>query len=399
MKPISDNIALNQQQLSDYMALLQLSPKEVQDMLNDFTVGNELKGCEEEKKRLAVLCEEHATATPKRSRKFGVVRNMFSLRTSSSKSDDENDAGRQKGNCHVSSNSLTNLNVFSTKPSTATTVNENKKKAVSLTELSSALDSDYPSDQARTGSIGYGHLKGNKHQQKHVDSEAFTVYKETNCYYYYYYYEDGPDTVAEENDYSRLTNKKYKMLMESAYKRPRSLNTDFYEIDATDRNFNYTLPEKPSARVRARADVNPAAELLNRYFDDGLDKPVSEFNAFMEHCSAIRSKGTTMRPVLKRKPNRVGLHLGDKEEFENATEPKNNPESFTPHVFTDTVVDKKGTMLERTSVKNTNLAIEPINNELEIVISGVKPTQVENERCDCKFRINPVFIVILLFSG
>lgn len=378
MKSVTDNIALNQQQLTDYLALLQLNPEEFQDMLNDFT-SNEIKHTHKSR-RLDILSEERAT--PKQSRKFRAVRNMFSLR-SSSKSDDESDIKSRPTNRSISSSSLTNLNEFLT----------NNKKALSLSEISSVLnsiiiksdESGYGSDSTRTGTESpSGSIKS------HISDPAKSELNETIMKNKMNYYENDTDT-AEEEDENEITIKK--LTLRSSIKRPRSLIEETESSSSSKRCSKVYGKRSP---IKS-AELDMSVEQLSQSFNDKLDKMVLQFNSSVEqHSSTFKTKEITRQPLLEKEFKCVRLRLSENEEAGICIEPKNNSEPSTPYVISeilpgsaaerngnlyigDEVVKVNGTRLRGTSQETANLSMVPHNSELEIVISRLKATRTKIE--------------------
>lgn len=373
LKSIPDNIALNQQQLTDYLALLQLNPEEFQDMLNDFT-SNETKR-NQKSRRLDILSEERAT--PKQSRKFKAVRNMFSLR-SSSKSDDENDIKPPRS---VSSSSLTNLNEFLA----------NNKKALSLSEISSVLnsiiiksdESGYGSDSTRTGTESPGgSIKSAKSDPNNETITQEKMKAPRN------YYEDDTDTAEEDDDNEPTTLRKIKRTpVRCSSKRPRSLNEETEQLNASKR----------CSRIYSKRSPIKSGDLekLNQSFNEKLDKLILEFNSSVaQHASTFKSKEIMRQPLLEKEFKCVRLRLEDGDEAGICVEPKIVSGPSAPYVITeimpgsaaerngnlyigDEVVKVNGTRLRGTSPETAKLAMMPHNKELEIVISRLKATRTK----------------------
>lgn len=385
LKSMSDNIALNQQQLTDYLSLLQLNPEEFQDMLNDFT-SNENKR-NQKSRRLDILSEERAT--PKQSRKFRAVRNMFSLR-SSSKSDDENDVKpSRQTNRSVSSSSLTNLNEYLT----------NNKKALSLSEISSVLnsiiiksdESGYGSDSTRTGTESPGgSIKSHFSDPAKTDPNETITQKKMN------YYDDDTDTAEEDDENEPATSRTIKRMGLRSSKRPRSLSEDVEPLNASkrcSRLYGKRSPSKPTSSV----ELNVSVEQLNQSFNDKLDKLILEFNSSVaQHSTAFKSKEITRQPLLEKEFKCVRLRLGENEEAGICIEPKITTGLSTPYVISeilpgsaaerngnlyigDEVVKVNGTRLRGTSLETAKSAMVPHNKELEIVISRLKATRTKVE--------------------
>lgn len=381
IKSVSDNIALNQQQLTDYLSLLQLNPEEFQDMLNDFT-SNEPKRTHKSR-RLDILSEERAT--PKQSRKFKAVRNMFSLR-SSSKSDDENDVKpSHTRNRSVSSSSLTNLNEFLT----------NNKKALSLSEISSVLnsiiiksdESGYGSDSTRTGTESPGGSI-----KSHISDPAKSELNETIAQTKMNYYEDDTDTAEEDDENDR---KLKKPTVRSSTKRPRSLTEETELLNASKRCSRIYGKRSPIKT----GELDMSVEELNQSFNAKLDKMILDFNSSVaQHSSTFKAKEITRQPLLEKEFKCVRLRLGEGEEPGICIEPKCASGPSMPYVISeilpgsaaerngnlyigDEVVKVNGTRLRGTSPETAKLAMLPQNKELEVVISRLKAarTKVENK--------------------
>lgn len=339
-------------------------------MINDFA-SNETKR-NQKSRRLDILSEERAT--PKQSRKFKVMRNMFSLR-SSSKSDDENDVKPPRS---VSSSSLTNLNEFLA----------NNKKALSLSEISSVLnsiiiksdESGYGSDSTRTGTESPG---GSIKSAKSDPNETITQEKMK-------YYEDDTDTAEEDDDNEPTTLRKIKRTpVRCSSKRPRSLNEETEQLNASKR----------SSRIYGKRSPNKSGDLekLNQSFNDKLDKLILEFNSSVaQHASTFKSKEIMRQPLLEKEFKCVRLRLEDGEEAGICVEPKIVSGPSAPYVITeimsgsaaerngnlyigDEVVKVNGTRLRGTSLETAKLAMMPHNKELEVVISRLKATRTKLE--------------------
>lgn len=384
LKSIPDNIALNQQQLTDYLNLLQLNPEEFQDMLNDFA-SNETKR-NQKSRRLDILSEERAT--PKQSRKFRAMRNMFSLR-SSSKSDDENDVKPpRQTNRSVSSSSLTNLNEFLV----------NNKKTLSLSEISSVLnsiiiksdESGYGSDSTRTGTESPGgSIKSHASDPAKSDpNETITQDKMKSTRNYY---DDDTDTAEEDEEKEPSTSRKMKR---TSSKRPRSLDEESEPLNVSKRSTRVHGKRSPS-KYTSNGELNVSVEQLNQSFNDKLDKLILEFNSSVAQHS-FKSKEIMRQPLLEKEFKCIRLRLDEGEIAGICIEPKNVTGPSTPYVITeiipgsaaerngnlyigDEVVKVNGTRLRGTSLETAKLAMIPHNKELEVVISRLKATRAKIE--------------------
>lgn len=341
LKSISDNIALNQQQLTDYLTLLQLSPEEFQDMLNDLT-SSEAKRTHKSRK-LGILSEERCT--PKQSRKFRGVRNIFSMR-SSSKSDDENEMKRDsKSKRTVSSGSLTNITEFLS----------NTKKTMSLSEISSVLnsmivksdESGYGSDSTRTGTESPGgSIKSQTSDMvvtgsptKNHFSQESTLTSSTNLYNNE---NDDTDTAEEDDeDDMRVTRKAKKTLTRtsSKMKRARSNSEESDQMNLSKRNFRpYGTKRSYNSISNGNGDeLKMTVEELNRTFNEKLDKLILEFNTSMaQHTSTFKSKEISRQPLLEKEFKCVRLRLDSENEAPGVCiAPKNANEQSTPYVITE----------------------------------------------------------------
>lgn len=394
LKSIPDNIALNQQQLTDYLALLQLNPEEFQDMLNDFTVNETRRS--HKSRRLDILSEERAT--PKQSRKFRAVRNMFSLR-SSSKSDDENDVKPRHANRSVSSSSLTNLNDFLT----------NSKKALSLSEISSVLnsiiiksdESGYGSDSTRTGTESPGgsiksHVSDMANAAKTDLNETITQEKVNSTKSSRDYFNDDTDTAEEDEDEPATARKVKRTPVRASSKRPRSLSEETEQFNASKRNSRIYGKRSPIKNLTPNSDVNMSVDQLSESFNDKLDKLILEFNSSVaQHSSTFKSKEIMRQPLLEKEFKCVRLRLDEGEEAGICIGAK-NASGPTPYVISeivpesaaerngnlyigDEVVKVNGTRLRGTSLEMAKLAMTPQNKELEVVISRLKATRTKAE--------------------
>lgn len=337
LKSISDNIALNQQQLTDYLTLLQLSPEEFQDMLSDLT-SSETKRTHKSR-RLGILSEERST--PKQSRKFRGVRNIFSMR-SSSKSDDENEMKRDsKSKRTVSSGSLTNITEFLA----------NTKKTMSLSEISSVLnsmiiksdESGYGSDSTRTGTESPGGsiksqtsdmvVTGSPTKNHSTLTPSTNLYKNEN---------DDTDTAEEDDeDDMRVTRKAKRTLTRttSKIKRARSNSEETDQINLSKRS-SRPVGTKRSYNSMSNGngdELKMTVEELNRTFNEKLDKLILEFNTSMaQHTSTFKSKEISRQPLLEKEFKCVRLRLDKEDEAPGVCiAPKNANEQSTPYVITE----------------------------------------------------------------
>lgn len=387
LKSTSDNIALNQQQLTDYLALLQLNSEELQDMLNDFTSTESQRV--PKSRRLDILSEERST--PKQSRKFRAVKNMFSLR-SSSKSDDENDVKTSRQtNRNISSSSLTNLNEFLS----------NSKIALSLSEITSVLnsiiiksdESGYGSDSTRTGTESPSGSINSHMSPTKTDLNDIIAQKKVN------YYNDDTDTAEEDDENETTVNRTIKnTTLRGIPKRPRPLSE---EIDLlTSNKKSSRLYEKCTpVKNTLNEKLDLSVEQLNQSFNDKLDKLILEFNSSVtQHSSSYKPKEITRQPLLEKEFKCVRLRLADGEGAGICIEPKNTCDLSTPYVISeilpgsvaekngnlyigDEVVKVNGTRLRGSSLETAKLAMVPHNKELEVVISRLKAirTKAENK--------------------
>lgn len=359
-KAPSETIELTEQQLKDYLTIMQPSKQDLQNMLSEI-MGTEASKQTETAKRLGILSEER---TPKPTRRFR-MKNMFSLRTSS-KSDDEGDMKRERKNekRSISSTSLTSLTeMFTTK----------SKKTLSHSDISTIInslliksdESGYGSDSTRAGMDSpRGSIKS---QVSDVTIPPKAEYSPSLCIKTLTplvptdikpiklvpfeasklrtrdHYNDDTDSADEDAAESESRRQRRSQFRNSSRtKRPRSQSSD---IDrASTKKKTTPLLNSPKKITNSEAftnlDKNPelkmSVEELSQTFTEKLNKLSLEFNSTAYPTCTLKTQPIRL-PLLEKEFKCVRLRLENYENVGITIAPK---DSTSPsYIVTDIASD------------------------------------------------------------
>lgn len=401
-KSTADDLKLTEQQLMDYLSLMQPNKQELQDMLND--LNTEVMRPPNKSRKLSILNEERNT--PKQGRKF--IKNIFSIR-SSSKSDDEGDVKFAK---RTSATSLTSLN----------DVILTSRKTLSLSEISSVLtsmliksdESGYGSDSTRTGMDSpRGSIKSQLSENskptpdKRPTAERSMTLNETtptrNTHY-----DDDTDTAEEDYDdkedikYSTIKKRRPVTRASARLKRPRSKSGEFEPTLSRKRSNllfgNSETTSMDTSKSSARSDVR--LDEVTHSFTDMLNKLTIDYKSpsTAYPTSTLKSKDIVRKPLLEKEYKCVRLRLTNPYDIGIVIAPKTPTDPLTTYVVTeirpssaaekngnifigDEVVKVNGTRLRGSTFFVACASMVPKDGELEIVISRFKAVKSKTTSC------------------
>lgn len=345
-KTTSETIELTEQQLKDYLTIMQPSKQDLQNMLNEI-MGADATKQTETAKRLGIVCEER---TPKPTRRFR-MKNMFSLRTSS-KSDDEGDLKRERKNekRSISSTSLTSLtDMFTTK----------SKKTLSHSDISTIInslliksdESGYGSDSTRAGMDSpRGSIKS---QVSDVTNPPKAEYSPSLCDKTLVavpkdikpiklvpfeatklrtrdHYNDDTDSADEDTAESESRKQRRSQFRNSSrMKRPRSQSSDFDQTSSKKKNTLIVISpkKKNSSETYTNLSKNPelkmSVEELSQSFTEKLNKLSLEFTSTAYPTCTLKNQPVRL-PLLEKEFKCVRLRLENSENVGITIAPKDS---------------------------------------------------------------------------
>lgn len=338
----SGNIDLTEQQLLEYLSIIQPTKKDLQAMLNEIN-GTDVKQTDTIR-RLSSLSEER---TPKPNRRFKGMRNIFSIRSSSKSDDESNDYIKHETKSQkrsISLSSLTSLTeIFSSK----------SKKTLSMSDISTILnslliksdESGYGSDSTRTdmdsprssiksdtSEIATPKLTPNTSKlDKTLTPGDQNMHFPNNRLAY------NDDTDSADDDDKIDTMKKKKSLdVSSRMKRPRSKSSDFDQNTSRKRSNNLTSPiKKTNDLLPNKPELKMSFEELSQTFTAKLDKLSLDYNTTIAYpTSILRNADVNRQPLLEKEFKCVRLRLNEEDVVGVTIAPKDNSPS-TAYIVTD----------------------------------------------------------------
>lgn len=339
----SGNIELTEQQLLDYLSIIQPTKKDLQDMLNEIN-GTDVNQSENIR-RLSSLSEER---TPKPNRRFRGMKNIFSMRSSSKSDDESNDYVKHEPKSQkrsISLSSLTSLtDIFSSK----------SKKTLSMSDISTILnslliksdESGYGSDSTRTETDSprssiksdMSELttpkmtpKTSKHDKTLTPGDQDINFRTNRIPY-----NDDTDSGDEEDNVNTLKKKKKPLEISSRIKRPRSKSSDFDQNISRKRSNNSSSPTKKiNDLLINKPDMEMSFEEVSQNFTEKLDKLSLDYSTTIAYpTSILRNTDVNRQPLLEKEFKCVRLRLDDNDVVGITIAPKDNSPSTT-YIVTD----------------------------------------------------------------
>lgn len=375
-KSVVNNLELNEQQFLDYLLLIKPTTKEeFQKLINELSEKDQ-----QLTHKMEVLTENKPTY--KHSRKFKVVKNIFSK--FSSKSDDEGDPVYSKSSKSGSLTSLSELILTSS------------KKAFSLSEISRVLPSKpavIKSDESGYGSDGtrMDSPRGSiKSQVSNLSEDVSSSGSSTDT-----------DTTISNLSIER-NHHKSPSLNALIFPSPKLLESP--DLSSTsDYHFN-EFRSSHRSRYSSRKSRNPSADKaeVNTSFFRPLDEDVL-FNSTNSNSSiayrtaTLQSYGKTSGASIEKEFKCARLKLQNNESSGITVGIKNDTINSGVYVITcispNSVADRNGNLRigdEVVKVNGTRLRgmpftfatslLSPLNGELEIVIARYNSAKIEENQ-------------------
>ncbi|CAH0561811.1 unnamed protein product [Brassicogethes aeneus] len=346
VKSTSDNLELSQQQLLDYLMLMQPDAHELDKI---FTEINENP---KSRNKLDIVNEEKNNSKPSRFR----MRNIFGLR-SSSKSDDESDF--KPSRILTSTGSLTSLTNF---------IIPSRRHSNNSPVMSAKIKSDesgYGSDSTRTASIDSP--RGSIKSQNSDIKDNNNLPSKNNAYH------DDTDTAEEDDETIIVKPKKFGRSIKKLTNKKRS-RSHSEENDTFSRRKSIRLKKSPSKVEKFKVSI----EDLSQTCCDKLNKlklnAEMKINKPKESCKIFEREFKCVRLVLEKNES-IGIIISPRENGSNVSytivsmTPRSAAERNGNLRLGDEVIKLNGVRIKNTPYTFAEKHLAAINNELEIVVS------------------------------